>query len=265
MGGFHPEHTSTTNWPSQAATVRALSKKSTDKGYRHDPDGVSYLTPSNWKPWNGVPFNPCVLTAQQIHRGIFPHGPDQMLGLRDRFYELNPFADVRNPTVIEIENWNIEVIRHFRKLLGKNETTHPVRNDKSIFLRAAWATERAMDGYWDSDYPTGNASFGPCARPGASLHCGSLFVPSVAHQQPYLRSVGLTELGPASNAEGINTVNADIPWASKMSRLISSFLVSDGLYAHTGPFHQRELFGSAWDKDGRVLVKWGGNLNPACP
>lgn len=272
---YHPDAT-IPNKLSQADTVRAITAYVNSKGFRHDPDGIPWIAQSMWVPWDGVTtYNPCTSTNAQLMAGIFPPpgGVNTMRGLRELFYQVKPFADNSNPTVAEIENWNIETIRHFRRLLGFNQTTHPVNNDKCTYLKAAWAEERARTNYWTSAYPgTQDGASGPCTLPYSSnAHCGASFLPSPSDQIPYLCPSSMPACTVTSGAEGIANHNTDIPWGIKMSRIIGTYLASDGIGSHTGPFIGRSLFGSAWyivpdnPKSLVVRTKWSGNLAPTCP
>jgi hypothetical protein len=255
----HPEHTSVPNKLSQANMVRARTAYVSKLGLRHDPDGITWMGRDGWIPWDGVTtYNPCTMTKQQLFDSIFPppNRVNSMRGIRELFYQVKPFADNSNPTVSEIENWNIEVIRHFRRLLGFNQSTHPVRNDKCMYLKAGWVEERARTNYWSATYSgTLESADGPCTI-------------------PYSRNALSSNMGPCSaggGAEGVSNIKTDIPWAIVMSRIIGQFLASDGIGAHTGPFVGRELFGSAWYQDmgnPAIMVartKWSGNLAPTCP
>jgi hypothetical protein len=261
---------------SQADEVRAQTTYANNKGSRHDPDGIPWITPGMWTPWDGVTtINPCTSTKQQLMDFIFPKpgggsNVNTMRGLRELFYQVKPFADNQNPTVAEIENWNIEVIRHFRKLLGFSQATHPVSNHKCTYLRAAWAEERARSNYWTTAYPgTLDGKAGPCTIPyGPNEHCGASFLPSPADQAPYLCPNTMAACTAMSGAEGVSSINTDIPWAIKIGRIIGQYLGTDGIGAHTGPFVGREYFGSAWFvNEGSTLArtKWSGNLAPTCP
>ena len=271
---YHPSN-SIPGKMSQAAIVNAITAYVNAKGYKHDPDGIPWIPRGNWVAWDRVTtINPCVSTKAQIIAFVFPPpgGVNTMRGLRERFYEVNPFADNANPTVAEIENWNIEVIRHFRKLLGFNQTTHPVYNDKCTYLKAAWAEERARTNYWSASYPGAlDSAAGPCTLPNSPLaHCGAGFLPNPADQAPYLCPSDMAPCTATSGAEGIQNINTDLPWSIKMARIIGQYLASDGIDNHTGPFIGRSLFGSAWyinspPTSTSVRTKWGGNLVATCP
>jgi hypothetical protein len=259
---------------SQADTVRAITAYVNSKNYRHDPDGIPWIPRSSWIPWDGVTtINPCTSTKAQLMAFIFPPpgGINTMRGLRERFYEVNPYADNSNPTVAEIENWNIEIIRHFRRLLGFNQTTHPVYNNKCLYLRAAWSEERARTNYWSTKYPNGtlDGSSGPCTIPfSTNAHCGGGFILNAEDQTPYLCPIDMAPCTATTGAEGIININTDIPWSIKISRIIGGFLNTDGIGSHTGPFIGREYFGSAWYMNGGNTTfrgKWSGKLNATCP
>lgn len=272
---YHPDH-SIPGKMSQADTVRAITAYVNSKGYRHDPDGIPWLSPGSWVPWDGVTtYNPCTLTKSQLLAGIFPPpgGVNTMRGLRELFYQINPFADNQNPTVAEIERWNVEVIRHFRRLLGFNESTHPVSNDKCTYLKAAWAEERLRTNYWSGSYPgTQDGAAGPCTQPlSSNAHCGGGFVLNPTDQTPYLCPADMAPCGGTTGAEGLANHNTDIPWGIRMSRIIGTYLAQDGIGGHTGPFVGRPLFGSAWNINPSnpasltVRTKWNGPLVPTCP
>lgn len=270
---MHPDYTSVPGGKSQAQQVRDITAYVNSKNFRHDPDGIPWIPRSSWIPWDGVTtINPCTSTTQQIKNFVFPPpgGIHTMRGLREVFYQTNPFADNANPTVAEIEDWNIEVIRHFRRLLGFNQTTHPVYNNKCMYLEAAWSEERARSNHWTASYPgTLNSAAGPCTIPFSSnAHCGASFIPSITDQQPYLCPPTMATCTGAGGAEGIQNINTDIPWAIKISRIIGVFLNSDGIGAHTGPFIGRPNFGSAWYVNGGNTLfrgKWSGPLKATCP
>lgn len=275
---YHPNH-SIPGLMSQVDTINTITAFVNSKGYRHDPDGVPYISHGSWIPWDGVTtINPCTSTTAQISAFVFPPpgGSNCMRGLRDLFYQIKPFADNSNPTVAEIENWNIEVIRLFRRLLGFNQTTHPVFNDKCTFLKAAWSNERDHTNYWSASYPGSlDGPYGPCTLPKSSNpHCGASFIPTPTDQTPYLCPPTMDPCQPntiTGGTEGVSSHNEDIPWCCKMSRIISAYLGSDGIGGHTGPFIGRHCFGSSWwlnpSKPGVVVVrdKWTGPLAATCP
>jgi hypothetical protein len=251
---------------SQADTVRAITAKNAG----HDPDGIWWIKRESWTPWDGkTTYNPCKLNTAELQAGIFPGSIHTMRGLREVFYQIKPFANNTHPTVAEIERWNIEVIRHFRRLLGFNESTHPVENDKCTFLKSGWAEERSRSNYWSTKYPGSmDSAAGPCTIPWSkNAHCGASFLPSNIDQAPYMEGTGLSSCGVTAGAEGILTTKT-VPWAVLMSRVIGQFLWSDGIGAHTGPYVGRSKFGSAWYlAGGESLVlrgKWSGNLAPTC-
>jgi hypothetical protein len=269
---MHPTHTSVPGGKSQAQQVNDITAYVNNKGFRHDPDGIPWIPRSSWVAWDGITtINPCTSTTAQIKAFVFPPpgGVHTMRGLRERFYEVNPFKDNQNPTVAEIEDWNIEIIRHFRRLLGFNQTTHPVYNHKCTYLRAAWSEERARSNHWTATYPgTLDSAAGPCTIPFSSnAHCGGGFILTPADQAPYLCPANMAACTAQGGAEGIQSINTDIPWSIKIGRIIGTFLNSDGIGAHTGPFIGREYFGSAWYMTGGSTVfrgKWTGTLNSTC-
>ena len=231
-------------------------------GLRHDPDGIYWIDPSSWvtAQWDGVTtWDPSTLTAAQVSAGIFPT-VNTMRGLRELFYEVNPFADVQNPTVAEIDNWNIRVLQHFRRLLGRAES-HPVVNDTKLYLEAHWASERYKTTIWDERYPVDESkpsTWGPCTG-STNAHCGAAFVPSCQDQVPYYLDPNQACFSKTASAEGIFSVNTNLPWSIKFARTIAITLLTDGLGGHTAPFLGRGKVGLSWmcgPTTSSLRVKW---------
>lgn len=253
-----PEYTRV-NGPSGAQQIRDQTQLSQSVVTSQDPDGISWLSPAQWNAatWNGIPLNPCGKTIAEICSFVFPSA-NTMRGLREHFYAIKPFCDNKNPTVSEIERWNVEVVRHFRALLGINT---PVNLSRERMLTARWADERKYTTVWDTDYPTNTCG------PSSQAHCGMTFVPSAEHQQPYLN--GGSPVGGWAGAEGLATTNADLPWSIKLGRVIAQYLCSEGLGGHTGPFIGRTEFGYSFYRYSQQSVifrgQWSGDLVNPCP
>lgn len=251
----------------QTSVTNSFFQSGTGAQLRHDPDGIYWIAPSMWvtAQWDGVTtWDPTVLTAAQVSAGIFPD-VNTMRGLRELFYAKAPFADNQNPTVPEIDNWNIEVLKHFRRLLGRS-VSDPIDNDKSLYYQAHWASERYKTTVWDSRYPYDAGkpgTWGPCVKPGPgdNPHCGASFIPSCADQVPYYLDPVQTCVGDTSFAEGIFSVNTNLPWSIKFARTIAITLLTDGLGGHTAPFlGTRSKIGLSWmcgPTTSSLRVKWG--------
>lgn len=240
---------------------------------RHDPDGISWISPAIWASasWDGTPL-PSGLSKAQICQWFRPTagGAYVVKGLRERFYQVNPFADNSNPTVKEIEDWNLEVIRHFRALVG---VTTPIRHNPRLYLEARWSQERKRTQIWDNTYPitrpeyTGKQtgwSDGPCWLNGnpydtASGHCGDSFFPFDTPDRTAYTSTtpynGDTVKYPDlvnytsrhAKAVGIISVNHNVPWSIKMALVISTWICMEGLGGHAAPYlGNRTEFGCSW-------------------
>lgn len=242
---------------------------------RHDPDGIKWISASTWNNayWDGVPMDPCTNSASAIKAWMFPNA-NTMRGLRQRYYEVNPFTDLRNPTIAEIDSWNIEIIRHFRRLLGLNNPITPLR---SLYKRAQWTNEAGNGKRFIDGVATCISS--------SNQHCGATYIPSCGefdNDDPNVpgqnssayRYTDETDswtciTSVPSGSEGVNTINSDLAWSIKLTRVIVQFLASDGLGSHTGPFLVREYVGMAfyYYSDGATIFrgKWAGNLGPRCP
>ena len=229
----------------------------------HDPDGIGWI---DWTgtAWDGNPIDPSSMTPAQMCAFLRPTGsPYVIRGVREKFYAVNPFADNSNPTVEEINNWNVEVINHIRAMMG---FTVLVKNDPRLYLEARWADERKFTQYWDTpQYPGGTPGTapGPCHDGGgnpvdiAGGHCGASFFPDPADRAPYISAspylndfVKYPELQNytvrMSQAEGVKTVNSDLPWAIKVSSMMVGFICGEGTTGHAGSFLTREYMGVSW-------------------
>ena len=196
----------------------------------HTPDGVTWISPSKWKVWGGVPIDPTSMSKKQFAQKICPSG-DTILGLREVFYEHNTFADVNNPTKAEVDEWHRISIQHLRALVGN---TNPIEKDHCLFARALWGQQRRFTAMWDDAYPLGT-----CVG-SSNAHCGASFLPNAADQAPYLPP-GHPKCGKPAGSEGIsNAPKSDIPWSIKWVRAFCGFLNSEGFNGgHVGPFFRR--------------------------
>jgi hypothetical protein len=234
-----------------------------------DPDGVTWIPFSSWIPWDGVTtVDPRTVTTAQLCAWVRPTA-NTIRGLRERFYEVNPFADNTAPTVKEIEDWNLEVIRHVRRLLG---ITIPVKYNARLMLECVWSDERKSTEVWDATYPNetspGDSTSGQCVWNDFTLansHCGDGFFPLSAidrdmytSQSPYYNNTtAYPELISYTNryaqTTGLSTVNTNIPWSVKFARIITTWICSEGYIGHPGPFinpiSAREEVGISWRID----------------
>lgn len=230
-----------------------------------DPGWIGTTWDNGWGDWDGTPISIDGLTPSQICPLLFKNG-FTMKGLRQLYYNTMPFADETAPTVAEIDAWNIEVIRHLRRLVGN---TTPLEGDPRLYLEAQWADERRFTRVWDSEYPGTNCSaYGPCVSCG-NQHCGATFVPSFEDQAPYLTQYpGLEPFNfITGGAEGIGAVNTDVPWALKIVQRISNWVCTEGTGGHAGPLFNRTRVGmsfyTAIDASGNaggttLRMKWLG-------
>lgn len=243
--------------PADCINAATLLSQAVESVTSQDPDGIGWITPAQWSAavWDGIPIDPCTHTTAELCAFVFPN-PNTMRGLRERFYEVNPFADNTAPTSAEIDAWNVEIVRHLRALFG---ITTPVTPDRCLYVRAQWSHERKFTTIWDTLYPVG------ICGPGSTEHCGANFVPDCSDQIPYLS--GGACCASLVGTEGLMNVDTDIPWSIKLTRVIASWLCSEGISAHLGPFLGREKVGMSFHCFGGVMSfrgKWGGTLTPPC-
>lgn len=261
--------------------IASITSVSGVTGGRHDPNSIPWISEAAWNTskWDGVPFDPTGKTKAQICAWFRPTGSAYVFrGIREKFYEVNPFADNSAPTTREIENWNLEVIRHFRALLG---ITTPVRYNARLQLECTWSIERSRTRAWDTKYPLAGGSYGeangPCFLPPpggfidvAAGHCGDSFFPNATDRDTYISSAPynsdfamypeLENYASRYSQVGGNVAgNNYIPWSIKLPTLLSTFICSDGLQDHTGPYMGREEVGLGfyWSPSdpGRIELK----------
>jgi hypothetical protein len=238
----------------------------------HAPDGVGWITKEQWEAakWDGTTYNPAKMSKAQFMAAICP-GVDRVRGLREVFYKHKPFADNKNPTKAEIDEWHRIAINHIRALVGYTADDRQVKKDHCMFKRALWGDERKFTNRWDAKYPgkLGSAA-GPCLG-SKNAHCGASFIPDKSDQVAYLPA-GHPGCSTQQGSEGVfGGPKSNIPWSIKWSRAFCNTLAAEGFWGgHVGPWFHREKFGlSFWDNDpgnnnshAIVRAKWTGKLMP---
>lgn len=239
----------------------------------HDPDSIGWINASDWEAskWDGTVYDPTTMTKAEFAAAICPGG-DRIRGIREVFYEHNPFADNKNPTKAEVDEWHRIAINHVRALVGYTSEDRKVKKDHCMFARALWGQERKFTTMWDAKYPgTFDSAYGPCVG-GSNAHCGATFIPDAEDQAAYLPT-GHAPCTTTAGAEGVTSApKSNIPWSIKWSRAFCQYLGSEGFWGgHVGPFFHREKFGfSFWDADKSnnnsnaiLRGKWTGTLMPS--
>lgn len=238
----------------------------------HDPDRVNWISSADWNAsrWDGTIYNPSRMSGAEFAAAICP-SVDRIRGLREVFYQHNPFADNANPTKAEVDEWHRIAINHVRALVGYTSQDRQVKKDHCMFARALWGDERKFTTMWDAQYPgTVGSAVGPC-QGSTNAHCGASFIPSLADQAPYLPA-GHPGCSAQQGAEGVfSGPKSNIPWSIKFSRGLCNTLIAEGFWGgHVGPWFHREIFGfNFWDSNpvnnnsnAILRAKWTGNLLP---
>ena len=186
-------------------------------------------------------------------------GKRVLRGLRQRFDEVKPFADTKNPTKAEVDRWNGIVLTHIRSLAGIDHEAQP---DVCLMTRALWANQwRHTKGtIWGPADATNPNQF-VCPKTGSNMHCGASFVPNTLEKQrPYLPS-GHGKCSAGAGSEGAFGHNPNSPWSLKTAEVFCSTLKAEGYWGgHTGPFWGRKKFGFGFWHDGSARFKWGGDV-----
>jgi hypothetical protein len=210
------------------------------KSESHAPSGISWITEEDWKAaeWDGVPRDMCKMSRQEICSWAFPKW-HTMRGLKQMYDKQPAFADPKNPTVSEIEAWNVRVVNHARDLFGIKVR---VKNDRCLHLLAHWAEERGSTRKWDiPKYPGG------CPEP--HTHCGVGFMPDCEDQKPYLKEgeACCPGLNGGFPAEGILGVRVDHPWSIRMATIIGRYICQQaGTGGHMGAIFKSTSMGLSW-------------------
>lgn len=229
------------------------------KNTDHSPDGIGWIDRDDWIPWDGTVIDPTEYTRQDLSQKICPGST--VLGLREVFYENNPFADITNPTKAEVDLWHTIALNHVRALVGYTEEEYIIKPNRCLHLRALWCDEKFRTRKWDTlEYPERCES-------STNPHCGAGFIPSVEDQQPYLPE-GITSCPKRAGSEGMfSAAKSNIPWSMKWARPFCGTLGGEGFWGgHTGPWFHRSEFGwSWWDGDADnfnvnagLRTKWSG-------
>ena len=258
--------------PDQADWSTFASKPVEGGNPAHDPDSVSWIDEADWAEaeWDGTIYNPSKMSHEEFVQAICP-SVDRVRGIREVFYQHQPFADNANPTKAEVDEWHRIAINHLRSLVGYTSEDRQVKKDHCMFARALWGDERKFTTAWDAEYPGTNGSAeGPC-QGSMNAHCGASFIPSLEDQAPYLPE-GHPGCSAEPGSEGVfSGPKSNIPWGLKWSRGLCNTLMAEGFWGgHVQPWFHREKFGlSFWDpnpennnNNSPLRAKWSGNSMP---
>lgn len=240
----------------------------------HDPDSVTWITKAQWDAakWDGTTiYDPTKMTSAQFFAALCPSA-DRVRGIREVFYQHNPFKDNKNPTKAEVDEWHRIAINHVRALVGYTSADRQVQKDHCMFKRALWGDERKFTTMWDAKYPgTNGSAAGPC-QGSTNSHCGATFIPSAEDQSPYFGETKLVCTATAGSEGVFSASKSNIPWSLKWSRSFCNTLAAEGFWGgHVGPWFHREKFGfSFWESDVNdnnsiavLRAKWTGTLMPS--
>lgn len=242
------------------ADWRSFYSKAAAANTDHSPDGIPWIKPEDWLEWDGTVYDPTKYSKKEFG-DLICNAKGTIRGLRTLFYQHKPFADNKNPTKAEVDNWHALAVNHVRAMVGYTGEEYAIKPDHCLHVRSMWSNERHRSRMWDAKYPS-NTCVGT-----SNPHCGATFIPSVQDQQEYLPD-GISSCGRRAGSEGIFSSGSNIPWSIKWARSFCSTMKGEGFWGgHTGPWFHRSHFGwSWWDTDpdnqrsGAILVaKWGGN------
>ena len=141
--------------PNQANWKTFQSKPLAAGNTGHDPDSVTWITKAQWEAakWDGKTiYDPTKMTKAQFFSALCPSA-DRVRGIREVFYNTNPFLDNKNPTKAELDEWHRIAINHIRALVGYTSADRQVQKDQCMFKRAHWGDERKFTTMWDTKYP----------------------------------------------------------------------------------------------------------------
>ena len=182
----------------------------------HDPDSIGWITAAKWKEaeWDGTIYNPSQMSRLDFSKVICPDS--NLRGIRELFYDTNPFANNTNPTKAEVDEWHRVAINHVRALVNYTGEDRQVKKDHCTFARALWGDERKFSTKWDAKYSEGelDSPAGPCKhRRNPNMHCGATFLPDASDQASYLPD-GHDACTITAGSEGVQRyLKSDIPWS----------------------------------------------------
>ena len=209
------------------STFQSKAVDDNEQNTDHSPDGVGWIEQDQWLPWDGTIYDPSNYSKQAFASLICPG--NTVRGIYELFYEHQPFANPKNPTKAEVDNWHAIALNHVRAMVGYTEPEYQVKPDKCLHLRALWSDERFRTRKWDTaEYP------GTCEG-STDPHCGASFIPSKDDQQEYLPD-GIEYCGSTAGSEGLfSAAKSNIPWSIKWIRPFCSTLGVEGFWGgHTG-------------------------------
>lgn len=165
-------------------------------------------------------------------------------GVLQLYEAKKPFCDPDNPTVYEIEQWNLEVIRHLRKVMG---ITTPVVYMKELFVKSRLSDEKKFSSYWNEGVMCNPDKYwGDFNNPTETPHCGFGFIPKdQTKYEKYFDGQPKTTTNSMS-AEGIFGFSLEEPWSTKLMTIIYNTMISEGYCGHSGNFTFSEKIGMTW-------------------
>jgi hypothetical protein len=176
---------------------------------RHDPEGWNHIvSKEEWERsrWNGkVLCNYDLVEKPSLMSYLWPGG--NLLGLWELYDSLKPFSDVKNPTVEEVDKWNLAVIRHFRSLFMIDPP--PIEPDLCLYVFSQWNNERQFSDCWDEKYK----KFG---------QDHNQFFPGMeVDRQPYLSDM---KCDFKEGFTALLNIKTQAPWFIKMSHILFELL-----------------------------------------
>lgn len=116
--------------------------------FNSDLRATAILYPQGRQPG----LNLCTATGSQLTSHLFIVADANMrnnhriamCGLEQVYNQVNPFTDLYNPTMLELMNWNVHVINHFRSLCGNPV---PIILDNRLNFEALWSAEKCTTTY----------------------------------------------------------------------------------------------------------------------
>lgn len=222
--------------------VLPIIKKLSSSGYSEPADTILNSR------WDGIPIqNPNSKTKAELCAILRPVHQYLPLGIYDLYHEIEPFADENNPTPREIVSWELEVIKHFRRLFGVADK--PVEPDARLFLQSTWLWERNKTSIWDTKYPgPGTKAGGPCVGTqwANESHCGTNFFPDAVDRNRYISQAPYNndfqkypelESWEHSYKYSENMLGSFhfLPWSLKMAWALTNMVCLDGMTGHSNP------------------------------
>jgi hypothetical protein len=255
-----PPETNTTNPPPEIASKsqyvetdtsvwdRLIFENLTSMHSDHSPATVPDSYESSKAIWDGTKVDISNMSREEELNALCPTG-DVLKGIEELYEKTKPFKDTANPTMAEVDAWNVAVVLHFRSMLNIAEVP-PFKLNKCHSGQALISQEYVLtDKYGDHSKICQGVA-----------HCGYTF--SLSQVSPEQKKQYYPSGSCADNLsawEGIMWSPPDLNWVWRIPRSICGTISYEGVKGgHTSLYIQHTEAGFSFAQNGQLTVHAGG-------